>query len=46
MTKKCIEMGRRISKEIREEIIRKVQMGEYAPGLAEQNGVSTRIIYS
>lgn len=38
-------MGRRISKEIREEIISKVQTGERVADLAEQYGVSTKTIY-
>ncbi|MCB9005714.1 MAG: transposase [Ardenticatenaceae bacterium] len=38
-------MGRRVSKEIREEIISKVQAGEKVADLAEQYGVSTKTIY-
>lgn len=38
-------MGRRVSKEIREEIIRKVQAGEKVADLAEQYAVSTKTIY-
>jgi transposase-like protein len=43
--KKGTEMGRRISKEIREEIISKVQAGEKVTDLAEQYGVSSKTIY-
>jgi transposase len=38
-------MGRRVSKEIREEIISKVQAGERVADLAEQYAVSTKTIY-
>ena len=38
-------MGRRVSKEIREEIISKVQSGEKVAELAEQYAVSTKTIY-
>ena len=38
-------MGRRVSKEIREEIINKVQAGERVAALAEQYAVSTKTIY-
>ena len=38
-------MGRRVSKEIREEIISKVQSGEKVADLAEQYAVSTKTIY-
>ena len=38
-------MGRRVSKEIREEIIRKVQAGEKVAELADQYAVSTKTIY-
>jgi transposase-like protein len=38
-------MGRRISKEIREEIVSKVQAGQRVADLAEQYGVSTKTIY-
>lgn len=38
-------MGRRVSKEIREEIISKVQAGEKVAELAEQYAVSTKTIY-
>lgn len=38
-------MGRRVSKEIREEIINKVQAGEKVAELAEQYAVSTKTIY-
>lgn len=38
-------MGRRVSKEIREEIINKVQAGERVAGLSEQYAVSTKTIY-
>ena len=38
-------MGRRVSKEIREEIISKVQAGEKVADLAEEYGVSTKTIY-
>ena len=38
-------MGRRVSKEIREEIINKVQAGERVADLAEQYAVSTKTIY-
>lgn len=38
-------MGRRMSKEIREEIISKVQAGEKVAELAEQYAVSTKTIY-
>ncbi len=39
------QMGRRVSKEIREEIITKVQAGERVAALAEQYAVSTKTIY-
>jgi len=39
-------MGRRVSKEIRAEIIHKVQAGERVADLAEQYAVSTKTIYS
>ena len=38
-------MGRRVSKEIREEIIIKVQAGEKVAELAAQYAVSTKTIY-
>ena len=38
-------MGHRVSKEIREEIINKVQAGERVADLAEQYAVSTKTIY-
>ena len=38
-------MARRIAKEIREEIISKVQAGERVADLAEQYAVSTKTIY-
>ena len=38
-------MGRRVSKEIREEIIHKVQSGERVADLAEQYAVSPKTIY-
>ena len=38
-------MGHRVSKEIREEIISKVQAGEKVADLAEQYAVSTKTIY-
>lgn len=38
-------MGRRVNKEIREEIIRKVQTGERVADLAAQYAVSTKTIY-
>jgi transposase-like protein len=38
-------MGRRISKEIKDEIIAKVQVGERVVDLAEQYAVSTKTIY-
>jgi transposase len=38
-------MGRRVNKEIREEIIRKVQAGERVADLATQYAVSTKTIY-
>lgn len=38
-------MGRRVSKEIREEIISKVQSGEKIVDLAEQYALSTKTIY-
>ena len=38
-------MGRRVSKEIREEIISKVQAGEKVAELAEQYAVSSKTIY-
>lgn len=38
-------MGRRVKKEIREEIIGKVQAGERVADLAEQYAVSTKSIY-
>lgn len=39
-------MGHRVSKVIKEEIIRKVQAGERVAELAEQYGVSTKTIYA
>lgn len=38
-------MGRRIAKEIKVEIIAKVQAGEPVSGLAEQYAISTKTIY-
>ncbi|QPC81670.1 transposase [Phototrophicus methaneseepsis] len=38
-------MSRRISKEIKEEILSKVQSGERVADLAEQYGVSAKSIY-
>lgn len=38
-------MGRRVKKEIREEIISKVQSGKRVADLAEQYAVSTKTIY-
>ncbi len=38
-------MGRRISKEIKEEVITKVQAGERVVDLAEQYALSTKTIY-
>jgi len=38
-------MGRRVSKEIREEIIGKVQAGERVADLTDQYAVSTKTIY-
>ena len=38
-------MGHRVSKEIREKIINKVQAGERVADLAEQYAVSTKTIY-
>lgn len=38
-------MGRRVSKEIREEIINKVQSGERVADLAEQYAVNPKTIY-
>ena len=38
-------MGRRISKEIKDEIIAKVQVGERVVDLAEQYAVSTKTVY-
>ena len=38
-------MGRRVSQEIREEIIKKVQSGERVADLAVQYAVSTKTIY-
>jgi transposase len=43
--KKGLDMGRRISKEIKDEIITKVQVGERVVELAEQYAVSTKTIY-
>ena len=39
-------MSRRIAKEIKEEIISKVQAGERVTDLAEQYAVSTKTIYN
>ncbi|MDA1330292.1 MAG: helix-turn-helix domain-containing protein [Chloroflexi bacterium] len=39
-------MSRRIGKEIKEEIIRKVQAGERVADLAEQYAVSTKTVYA
>ncbi|MEZ4667854.1 MAG: transposase [Anaerolineae bacterium] len=39
-------MGHRVSKAIKEEIIRKVQAGERVAELAEQYAVSTKTIYA
>ena len=38
-------MGRRIAKEIKDEIIGKIQAGKRIADLAEQYGVSTKTIY-
>jgi transposase-like protein len=38
-------MGRRISREIKDEIVGKVQNGERVVELAEQYGISTKTIY-
>lgn len=38
-------MGRRIAKEIKDEIIAKIQAGERVPDLAERYGVSSKTIY-
>lgn len=38
-------MGRRIAKEIKDEIITKIQAGERVADLAERYGVSTKTIY-
>jgi len=38
-------MGRRIAKEIKKEIITKIQAGERVADLAEQYAVSTKTIY-
>lgn len=38
-------MGRRVSKEIRAEIVSKVQAGEKVADLAQQYAVSTKTIY-
>jgi hypothetical protein len=38
-------MGKVVSKEIRTEIVGKVQAGERVPALAEQYGISTKTIY-
>lgn len=38
-------MGKVVAKEIRAEIIGKVQAGERVPPLAEQYGISTKTIY-
>ena len=38
-------MGRRIAKEIKDEIIGKIQAGERVADLAERYGVSTKTIY-
>ena len=38
-------MGRRIAKEIKDEIIGKIQAGKRVADLAEQYGVSTKTIY-
>lgn len=38
-------MGRRIAKEIKDEIISKIQVGERVADLAERYGVSTKTIY-
>ena len=38
-------MGRRVSKEIKEEIVGKVQAGGRVADLAEQYGISTKTIY-
>ena len=39
-------MGHRVSKPIKEEILRKVQAGERVAELAEQYAVSTKTIYA
>jgi transposase len=38
-------MGKVVAKEIRAEIVGKVQAGERVPTLAEQYGISTKTIY-
>ncbi len=38
-------MSKRVAKEIREEIIHKVEAGERVPDLAEQYAISTKTIY-
>ena len=38
-------MGRRIAKEIKDEMITKIQVGERVADLAERYGVSTKTIY-
>ena len=38
-------MGRRIAKEIKDEIIAKIQAGERVSDLADRYGVSTKTIY-
>jgi transposase-like protein len=38
-------MGRRIAKEIKDEIITKIQAGERVSDLADRYGVSTKTIY-
>lgn len=38
-------MSKRVAKEIREEIINKVQAGERVVELAEQYGISTKTLY-
>jgi len=38
-------MGRRVPKEIKDEIVGKVQAGERVADLAEQYGISTKTIY-
>ena len=45
MSKRWGQVRRRIAKEIREEIISKVQGGERVADLAEQYAVSTKTIY-